>query len=139
MDVAALAALAGGALVTAAVTDAWEDVRHKIAGLFGRGQPDQQAEHRLDATRKLLAAAKPGELGQAQAAEAARWESRFADLLANHPDAMPELAALVKDLTAALPAGGGNVTNTISGGALHGSVLMGRDFTFTNPGSAPST
>ena len=139
MDVAALAALAGSALVTAAVTDAWEDVRNKIARLFGRGQLDQQAERRLDATRELLTPAESAELEQLQVAEAARWESRFADLLANHPDAMSELAALVKDLTAALPADSGNVTNTISGGTLHGPVLMGRDFTITNPGSTSST
>jgi hypothetical protein len=136
MDVAALAALAGNTLVTVAVTDAWEDVRHKIARLFGCGQPDPQAERRLDATRGLLATAKPAELSQVQVAEAVRWESRFADLLAEHPEAVAELTDLVKDLTAALPTGGGNVANTISGGTLHGPVLMGRDFTFRNPGSA---
>ena len=44
MDISSLVALAGNTLVAAAVTDAWEDVRQKIARLFGRGQPDPGAE-----------------------------------------------------------------------------------------------
>jgi len=37
MDVAALAALAGSTLVSAAVAYAWEEARRKVARLFGRG------------------------------------------------------------------------------------------------------
>jgi hypothetical protein len=48
--------LAGNALVTAAVTDAWERVRHKIARIIGRGRPDQQIEKTFDATRAALEA-----------------------------------------------------------------------------------
>ena len=38
--VLALAGMAAAALVQAMVTDGWEGVRHKVARLFGRGQPD---------------------------------------------------------------------------------------------------
>ena len=96
--VVALAAMAAAALVQAMVTDGWEGVRHKVARLFGRGQPDVAIERRLDATRDQLTAASPGELETVQAALAAQWETRFADLLADHPDAEAELAALVKEI-----------------------------------------
>ena len=49
--VVALAAMAAAALVQAMVTDGWEGVRHKVARMFGRGQPDVAVERRLDATR----------------------------------------------------------------------------------------
>jgi hypothetical protein len=126
MVLAALAATAGNALVQALVTDGWEGVRRRVAQLFGRGKPDPQIERRLDATRLQLTEAPPGELAGAKQAQAAQWRVRFADLLADHPDAEAELRTLVEQLAAAQP-GGGNVTNTISGGT-QGTVLMGRDF-----------
>ena len=55
------------------------------------------------------------------AARAAQWETRFADLLADHPDAEGELAALVKGIRPAVTASdhsvaaGGNVTATAQG------------------------
>ena len=43
----ALAAVAAAALVQIMVTDGWEGVRHKVARLFGRGEPDAAIERRL--------------------------------------------------------------------------------------------
>ena len=129
--VLALAATAAAALLQAVVTDDWEGVRHKVTRLFGRGQPDVAIERRLDATRAQLTAATPGDLEQVQAALAAQWETRFADLLADHPDAQPELAALVKDLkpdvtaTDHAVAAGGNVTATAKSGGVAANVLHG--------------
>ena len=114
----ALAATASTALVTAAATDAFEGVRHRVARMFGRGQSDPKIEERLVATSEQLARAAPAELERKQAALAAQWQTRFADLLADYPDAEVELRALVEDLGAWC--GGGNVTNTISGGTQHG-------------------
>ena len=127
----ALAAMAAAALVQAVVTDGWEGVRHKIARLFGRGQPDVAIERRLDATRDQLTAATPGDLEQVRAALAAQWETRFADLLADHPDAEDELAALVKDIKPAVTAtdhsvaAGGNVTATAKSGGVAANVIHG--------------
>lgn len=115
MDVAALPALAGNALVTAAVTDAWEDVRHKIARLFGRGRADPQIERRLGATHQALAGTPPVELRQAQADQAAQWRTRFSDLLAEYPDAAEELDAMVREISANAPSAGDR------------SVVAGRD------------
>jgi hypothetical protein len=85
--VIALATMAAAALVQAVVTDGWEGVRHKVARLFGRGHLDTAIERRLDATRDQLTAATPDDLATVRVALAAQWETRFADLLADHPEA----------------------------------------------------
>jgi hypothetical protein len=98
MVFAALAGKAGTALVQAMAADDWEGVGLKVARLFGGGEPDPVIGRRLDATRQRLDAASEGELEQAQARLAAQWQTRFGDLLADHPDARIELAALVEEL-----------------------------------------
>ena len=137
MVLAALAAMAATALVQAIVTDGWEGVRHKVARLFGRGEPDPAIERRLDATRRQLAAASPAELERAQTAIAAQWQTRFADLLADHPDAEGDLAALVEELKVLTVsaaghsvAAAGNVSvkadhGSVAGGVIHGDVHAG--------------
>jgi len=129
--VVALAAMAAAALVQAVVTDGWEGVRHKIARLFGRGQPDAAIERRPDATRDQLTAATPGDLATVQADLAAQWETRFADLLAEHPDGGAELPTLVKDIKPNVTAGdysvaaGGNVTATAKSGGVAANLIRG--------------
>ena len=86
------------ALVQAMLTGSWQGVRNKFAELFGRGQPDPVIERRLDATRDQLTAAPPSDLASVQAAMADEWRARLSDLLAHHPDAAGELAALFKQL-----------------------------------------
>jgi GrpB-like predicted nucleotidyltransferase (UPF0157 family) len=99
--VIALAATAAAALVQAMVTDGWEGVRHKVACLFGRGEPDAAIERRLDSTRAELTAAAPSQREAVRAALAVQWETRLGDLLADHPDAQSELAALVREMQVA--------------------------------------
>ena len=127
MDLDALTALAGNTLVTAAVTDGFETVRHKVARLFGHGKPEAAIERRLDATREQLATATPGELETVRAAQAGQWQTRFADLLEEHPEAAVELGVIVAELQPARNSGG-SVRNAITGSVVHGPVLMGRDF-----------
>ena len=146
MDPVALAALAGNALVTAAVIDAWEDVRYKIAQLFGRGQPDPQIERRLDATRQALEGIPPAGLQQARADQARDWQARFSDFLANYPDAADELDALVKEISANAPsasdhsaAAGRDMNITASGGSVAAAVIRGNVMPGpTTPGRASS-
>jgi hypothetical protein len=134
MDIDALAALAGNTIVAAAVTDAFDGMRIKVARIFGRGKPDSRIQRRLDETRQQLAAASAGDTGdagdreRAQSAQARQWETRLADLLADHPEAAAELRALIAEFRPAVAETGGNVTNTISGTVGNGPVLMGRDF-----------
>ena len=107
--VVALAAMAAAALVQAVVTGGWEGVRHKVARLFGRGQPDAAIERRLDATRDQLTAATPDDLATVQAT----------------------LAALVKDIKPTVTAAdhsvaaGGNVTATAKSGGVAANVIHG--------------
>jgi hypothetical protein len=145
MDVAALAALAGNALVTAAVTDAWEDTRHKVARLFGRGKPDPQIERRFDATREQLTRTPAAELELTRARQARDWQAWFSDLLADHPDAVTEVDALVAQISANAPAASGHsaaagrdVNVTASGGGVAAAVIHGGVNTAgpTMPGSA---
>ncbi len=143
--VIALAAMAAAALVQAVVTDGWDGVRHKVARLFGRGQPDMTIERRLDATRDQLTAATPGDLETVRAALAAQWETRFADLLADHPDAEADLVALVKDIKPDVSAAdhsvaaGGDVTATARSGGVAANVVHGDVHTGpTRPGPESS-
>ncbi len=128
MDVDALAALAASAIVTTAVTDAFEGLRAKVALIFGRDKPDLAIERRLNATRQQLTAVAQGRLEGMQAIQGRQWETRFADLLADHPEAAEDLQGLLAEFRAAPAETGGNVTNTISGIVRNGPVLMGRDF-----------
>lgn len=128
MDLDALTVLAGNTLVTAAVTDGFETVRHKVARLFGRGKPEASIERRLDATRRQLTAAAPEELENVRAAQAGKWQTRFADLLDDRPEVAVELSVIVAELQSSVRDVGGAVRNTITGSVVHGPVLMGRDF-----------
>lgn len=103
----ALAQLAGLTVVAAAVTDSWEAARRGFARVLGRGDlnKEQLAELRLEETREQLTGAQGAELEQVRAALAERWAGRLADLLEEHPDAEPNLRALVEKIQAALPAG----------------------------------
>jgi hypothetical protein len=103
-------------------------VRAQVARIFGRGEPDSRIQRRLDETRRQLAAATPTSRGSAQATQVRQWETRLADLLADHPEAAVELQALIAEFRAAVPQSGGNVSNTMSGTVRNGPVLMGRDF-----------
>jgi hypothetical protein len=137
MDLDALAALAGNTLVTAAVTDGFETVRHKVARLFGRGKPEAGVERRLEATRQQLTTAAAGELANVRAAQAGQWQTRFADLLADHPEVAAELSVIVAELQSVVPDASGAVRHIITGSVVHGPVLMGRDFGNVTIDSAP--
>jgi hypothetical protein len=144
-----LAQWAGQTVAAAAVTDVWESARRKIAGLFGRGDPRKAevAERWLTGTHEQLMAAQRGELHKAQAAQAQRWEGRFADLLDEDPGIEADLSALVNEIRAGLPAGvsaedhsvaaGGNVIISASSGGVAGGVIQGGVSTGNPPSPDP--
>jgi hypothetical protein len=137
MDVAAIEALtatASTALVTAAVTDTFEGVRRRVAQMFGRGQPDPKIDQKLVTIRDRLAAAAPAEFEQVRAALAVQWQTRFADLLTDHPDAEAEVRGLVEELQRELPAvapsghsvaAARDVNVTAEGGSVAAGVIHG--------------
>jgi hypothetical protein len=127
MDVMALAALAGNTVVAAAVTDAFEGVRGRVARLFGGGKPDPSIEQRLEMTRARISSASGADSESARAALQAQWRAWFTELLDTCPGSAAELASLIAELRGDQDAGG-EVTNRITGGVQQGPVIMGRDF-----------
>jgi hypothetical protein len=134
----ALAALAGNTVVTAATTDAWEAVRHKLAKLIGRGdaKKEQLADKRLVETRQQLEALSGQELEKARADLGKIWQVRMADLLEEDPDLADGLRALVKEIQAQLPAAtaaaadhaaaaGRDMNISASGGGVAAAVIHG--------------
>jgi hypothetical protein len=143
MDPATLGALitaACDALVTAAVTDSWEDVRRKVAGWFGRGKPDRKILERLDRTCAEIAATPASEAESVRRELAREWAGRFKDLIADYPDAAVELDGLVSDIRAVIASGhavaaGRDITSTADRGAVAASVIHGDVHTGTSIGS----
>jgi hypothetical protein len=142
----ALAQWAGQTVAAAAVTDVWESARRKFARLLGRGDPKRTevAERWLEETCEQLTTAG-AELDPVRAAQAQRWQDRFADLLDQDPGIEADLRALVEEIQAQLPAGtiaaanhavaaGRDVNITASGGGVAGGVIHG-DVSVGNPPS----
>ena len=105
MGTNSLADVAAVALVSAVVTDGWENIQPRVGRLFGRGRLDPATERRLEATRDQLSTAPSEEMGQVKADLAAQWATRLADLIADSPDVEADLRALVGELWAARPDG----------------------------------
>lgn len=97
---AALASTGGTALVTAMVTDSWEDVKGKFARLLSRGKA-QEAEAvvaRLEQSRAALAGLSGADLERARAEQEVVWRTRIGDLLEQDPPAEQELRRLVAEV-----------------------------------------
>jgi hypothetical protein len=94
-----IASVAGSALVTAMVGDAWESVRGRFARLLGRGNGGTKAaEERLDKSRAALAGVSGADLERAKAEQEIAWRTRLADFLEQEPGAEPELRTLVAEI-----------------------------------------
>lgn len=138
-SLAALAAAGGAAVVQAATTDAWTEVRDRVARWFGRGDGELERVQleRLDRSAAELVAGGGSE--EERALQARAWRTRIEDLLEGLDDdtererAATELRALLED-TAAAPgvsaaaggvAAGRDVTVTAEGGSIAAAVLHG--------------
>ena len=114
---AALAAAAGTALVSAMVTDGWESVKCRFARLFGRGDPQaiSDAAAQLEASRDLVAGQSGPELQQTRAEQEIVWRTRLADLLEDHTEVEGELRAAIADMQAQVIDSGGSVQQQVTG------------------------
>jgi hypothetical protein len=108
----ALASTGGTALVTAMVTDGWEDIRTRFARLLGRGatKDTEAAAARLEQSRTALAGLSGPDLERARAEQEIVWRTRLADLLESHPAAEAELRGLVAEIQAQVIGSAGQVT-----------------------------
>ncbi|MEV8248658.1 hypothetical protein ACFWJV_30190 [Streptomyces rochei] len=84
----ALAAAGGTAVVQAAGTDAWTEVRQQVARWFSRGNPQRESAElaRLDQTAGELEAAQPTEAERARIRQEAVWQGRIEALLESLED-----------------------------------------------------
>jgi len=146
-----LAQWAGQTVAAAAITDVWETARNKFAKLLGRGdsRKTEAAERWLAQTHEQLTGTEGADMEQARAAQARRWEGRFADLLDEAPDVAADLRVLVEEIQAALPPGAvsaadhavaaGRDVNIradrggLAAGVIHGNVVAAGP---TSPGPA---
>ncbi len=94
-ELVALASSGAGTLVTLMVTDAWGDVKAKVAALFARRRGGEAVAHDLEEGRAALIAARQRGDEQAAADVQAKWRSRLGRLLQEDPEAKPLLAELV--------------------------------------------
>lgn len=128
-----IAQAAGTALVQAVTTDAWQQVKQAVTGLWRRihpGRADQVGGDLDELRAQVLRARADGDTGTEQALEGA-WQLRLQELLRADPALAADLRKVLDQvLTPALPA---------AGQARIGTILMtgtSRDSsTFTQIGS----
>jgi hypothetical protein len=108
---AALASTGGTALVTAMVTDGWEDVKGKFARLFGREKATEAeaAAARLEQSRAALTGLSGADLERARAEQEIVWRTWLGDLLEQDPAAEKELRTLVTEVQAQVAGSAGPV------------------------------
>lgn len=125
-EVLALAASGGAAVVAAAGTDAWQELRRKVAGWFGRGDAAQERREleRLDRTADLLLASGPDVVEQTRIRQEGVWEARFTTALENLDEAARLQA--VDELRALLAA----AARPSAPGAGDGGMAVGGDANF---------
>lgn len=120
----ALSTSGATALVKAAATDAWQEIRSGFRQLFGRGDPDRErlAERRLDDAAAKVEQADDGTREDVRTDQIAVWRTRLADLLEEEPDQARALRMLIGRVAELLPDTGltatdtGSVTTVNSGG-----------------------
>ncbi|MDG6106123.1 hypothetical protein Daura_06470 [Dactylosporangium aurantiacum] len=95
-----LASAASGGLVGAAMTDAWQQIKARVAGILGRADSDRSRaiERRLDETQRELSSTPAAQLAPVEARHAEAWRTRIADVLEDDPDIAVELARFVEEL-----------------------------------------
>ncbi|MFJ5774662.1 hypothetical protein [Streptomyces sp. NPDC093094] len=123
----ALAAAGGAAVVQAAGSDAWEGLRSRLAGWFGRGDAERERGEleRLDRSAADLAAADTGTGERVRGRQEAVWQTRIEALLEGMDDeervrAAGELEQLLDQ--AAPPASGGG--GLVSGNTFNGPTAV---------------
>lgn len=94
---AALAASAGTGLVSAMVTDGWQQVRARVARLLGRGDAaeEERQEARLERARQEVMEASGEQAEEVHRRQGEAWRTRFADLLEDTPEVEKPLRDLV--------------------------------------------
>ncbi|WP_223187843.1 hypothetical protein [Streptomyces sp. CBMA29] len=111
-------------------SDAWTQVRDRVAAFFGRaGSTDVAAEELRLSQEDLLAARTEGDEEAVAEDIAAVWRARLRRVLRTDPTAADELRRLLDELAPAAGAQTVVVHNSVSGGVQYGPVVQGQNFT----------
>ncbi|MEV5505321.1 hypothetical protein [Streptomyces orinoci] len=138
-ELTALAVSGATALVQNMASDAWEQVKGRLARLVSRGGDTRQTEEELAASRTELMAARQSGDEETAAEIHEEWRLRLRRVLRTDPEAARELRQLLDEVAPEGPAAGSvTVNNTISGGTYQQPVFQGQNFSslrITEPGN----
>ncbi|MFF0502158.1 hypothetical protein ACFYUH_00950 [Streptomyces fimicarius] len=138
-ELTALAASGATTFVGLMATEAWTQVRGRVARLLARGEDTEAVDAELEESRAELTAARADSDEETAADIEAEWRTRLRRALRANPEAAAQLRDLLDELAPLQPAGHTvSVTNTISGGTQHGPVFQGEKFsnlTFNSGGA----
>ncbi|MFE9461837.1 hypothetical protein [Streptomyces californicus] len=125
-ELTALAASGATTFVGLMATEAWSQVRGRLARFLGRGADDEVVDAELEESRAELAAARAEDDEEAAADIEAAWRNRLRRTLRADPGAAGELRAILEELAPQQPAGPAVAINhnTISGGHYNAPVIM---------------
>ncbi|MFF8965858.1 hypothetical protein ACF1BK_24285 [Streptomyces globisporus] len=138
-ELAALAASGATTFVGLMATEAWTQVRGRLARFLGRGEDDEVIDAELEESREELIAARRNGDEDGAADVAAEWRIRIRRALRDNPEAEQELRAILDEL-APRQAAGPSVAinhNTISGGHYNAPVIMAQWVNDSAPSTAP--
>ncbi|MFH8884669.1 hypothetical protein [Streptomyces californicus] len=125
-ELTALAASGATTFVGLMATEAWSQVRGRLAGFLGRGEDDEVIDAELEESRAELTAARAEDDEEAAADIEAEWRNRLRRTLRADPEAAGELRAILAELAPRQPSGPAVAINhnTISGGHYNAPVIM---------------
>jgi hypothetical protein len=115
-ELVVLASVAAATVIQIMTTDAWDQAKVAVAGLWRRVQPDQASSvaESLDAARQDLLVARRASDEQVELDLVAEWRTRFRRLLTAYPQLEEEVRGLVAELAdaAASASARGEITVT---------------------------
>ncbi|MFG2140532.1 hypothetical protein [Streptomyces sp. NPDC048650] len=140
-ELTALATAGATALVQQMTTEAWATVRRRMASFLARrrGTADEEVlEGELEGSRADVVTAQEEDDAEGVTGVTLAWRLRLRRLLSEDPQAAAELRALLDELQPpGGPAHAPSVTNSITGGVQHGTVIQAgtvSDLTIGAPG-----
>ncbi|MEV1078114.1 hypothetical protein AB0I98_07655 [Streptomyces sp. NPDC050211] len=136
-ELAALAASGATTVVTLMVSDAWEQMRERVARLFAGGDEGTSADEELRASRDELLVARAAGDEDAVADVEEEWRLRLRRVLRADPSAARELRELLDECDPQRShAPSVSVHNTISG-TVNGPAFQGQQFSGLTFSSEP--
>lgn len=144
-ELTALAASGATAFVGLMATEAWNQVRGRVARFLARGEDGEDSatvDAELEESRAALMAARRSGDEDGTADVTAEWRIRLRRALRDNPEAARELRELLDELAphqAAAPTV--TVNNNVNGGTYYSPVIQGHDIsglTFHGGGAVSS-